>query len=244
MAKNRVALANEQLLQTIDHAIEEEKNKKLMKLAQVTNAEQKVAQEHAEQEVFTQIEQLIATDQSHIGEFLTALEAEHAGTWKELCSLFWSKEKELGQNLSWHELLMVGSSLQVPEELLQVLYQAGVEYYKNGKYSIALGGFLFLSGLIPDRAQVWLLQGICQQHMHQLERAFSSFETVLNLDSRLCMAYPLMIQCLLLADQVEQAKALYEALLQDADIGTMQEQPTFQAEMERVAEYFSRVQST
>lgn len=243
MAQDRIAIADQQLFEAIDQVIEEEKDKKLVKLAKITDAEKQFAQEKAEQEVFAQIEQLIASDQTWIKEFLVALQGRHVATWQEIGPLFWSPQKALGENPSWKDFLKVGSSLQLPEDLLQTLYQIGIEYYKNGKYSIALGCFLFLTGLIPDRAQVWLFQGICQQHLHQLERAFCSFQTVVTLDSRLCIAYPLMIECLLLAGQGEPAKTLYEALLQDADIGTMQEQPTFQVEMERLQKYFSKAQS-
>lgn len=244
MTQDRIAIADEQLFQNLDRVIEEEKNKKLVKIVKITDAEKQLAQEKAEQEVFAHIEQLIATDQSLIEEFFSALQDFHIAAWQEISLLVWSQKKTLGQNPSWKDLLKVGFALQVPENLLQNLYQIGTEYYKNGKYSIALGCFLFLTGLIPDRAQVWLFQGICQQHLRQLERAFSSFQTVVTLDSQLCIVYPLMIECLILAHQPDQAKNLYEALLQDEDIRIMQEQPNFQAEMERLKKYFSRTQST
>jgi tetratricopeptide (TPR) repeat protein len=103
------------------------------------------------------------------------------------------------------------------EDILKKLYERGVSAFQADHAEIALLYFTFLSMVDAKNSQIWLMKGMSAQNSGHYDEALAAYNMAISLDPNFLAAYIQTINCLILANHLDAARAAYELFMHEVD---------------------------
>lgn len=100
---------------------------------------------------------------------------------------------------------------EISDDTMQSIADIGIAKFAEERYFDCLALFSLLSILDPSYSEYWLRQGVAAQKCEKFELAARSYAAASELDPELITSRLLAVQCYIKCDQLEQAKAEFNA---------------------------------
>ena len=100
------------------------------------------------------------------------------------------------------------------EENIQKLCKLAEDFFTLGNFERARIYFLFLSCFKPSDSYIWLMKGLTEQEVKQYDEALQSYYFAAAIDPTALMPYLQISECLILANQKQEAGRVLETILE------------------------------
>lgn len=100
---------------------------------------------------------------------------------------------------------------------LDAIYNLGYKWFQSNEYDKALLYFSYLSLLDGLNSSVWKMKGMTEYHLQKYYNALRSYVLAINYNPTDLISYIYIIYCLILTQQIEAAKQVYEDFSKEID---------------------------
>lgn len=109
------------------------------------------------------------------------------------------------------------SSKVFTDQDLDILFNIAKNWFSKNEYSRAYDYLVSLTILSAQSSEVWLMRGIIEQHLGKFDNAIESYFKAILYDPNDIKIFINLMNCLILANKLEQAKAVYDKFKLEID---------------------------
>lgn len=193
------------LFQQIRNSIEDCVYKKInsMRNEKKTASDINVIERECEASFFKEFEAQIKIEQNNCSEFFDQLHQDNTQIYEKI--KMHAEQGLRNPNLKEIKCQAIPSS----EELAEV-YQLGIDWFNKNDFRNAFLYFAYFSIIDSENANAWLARAMTEQNLKRYEDALKSYAISLALNPDNLMTTLNTMNCLILAEHLEEAKQIYE----------------------------------
>lgn len=107
--------------------------------------------------------------------------------------------------------------ITLDKDELEKLLSLGRKWFVEDDYNKAFLYFCFITLADPKNADAWLKRGMAEHNLQKYDNAMQSYASSLMIDPRSLLTYINLMNSLILANRIEEAKQIYDDLAPDLD---------------------------
>lgn len=121
----------------------------------------------------------------------------------------------ISENITSFAEIINAPDVKLDNTVVSELNELGLKWFKKGEYDKAFHCYSFLCENQPANPDFWLLKGMSAHNLMNFEEAVASYLNTINIVPRYVYAYVELINCLIMAKEIDAAKEFFKSFTQE-----------------------------
>lgn len=199
---------------TIDDLI----NKQMVEASIHSKKVDKIAiQTECEEFFFNEFKRYLFQVNEDMEKFYKLIETDNPKLFEKMSKTAEEMVPKLQTCKTFGDLLNLGKDNPLSKGDIEKLYGRGLEWFEKSDFEKAYLYFSFLTMMDGKNPEMWFVKGMAEQNLNKLGEALNSYAMTITLDPRHIPPYIQLMDCLILANQLEKAEECFNNFMHEVD---------------------------